>query len=194
LNYLAHSLFSNSDEFILVGQYCGDFVRGSDLDHYPDGIHTGILWHRRIDSFTDQHPANLRARNYFAKPHRRFAGIITDVLYDHFLAQNWHHYCDTPLQSHVGFVHKALQQHVDLMPPRLQRFSQIVVEQNALMSYLQFDSVEQVLQRISQRSPRFLPLASAGDPLREHQHALKACFDEFFPDLVSHMNTVIKLS
>jgi len=62
------------------------------------------------------------------------------------------------------------------------------------MSYLQFDSVEQVLQRISQRSPRFLPLASAGDPLREHQHALKACFDEFFPDLVSHMNTVIKLS
>ncbi len=194
MNYLAHSLFSNNDEFVLVGQYCGDFVRGSDLGHYPDGIRKGILWHRRIDSFTDQHPANLRARNYFAKPHRRFAGIITDVLYDHFLAQNWHHYSDTPLQAHVGFVHKALQQHVELMPPRLQRFSRIVVEQNALMSYLQFDSVEQVLQRISQRSHRFVPLASAGDPLREHQLALKACFDDFFPDLVSHMNTVIKLS
>ena len=194
MNYLAHSLFSNADEFILVGQYCGDFVRGSDLDQYPEGVRTGILWHRRIDSFTDQHPANLRARNYFSKPHRRFAGIITDVLYDHFLARNWHQFSDLPLEEHVAFVHAALQQHVGVMPPQLQRFSRIVVEQNALMSYLQFESVEQVLQRISQRSPRFIPLASAGDPLIEHQHALRACFDEFFPDLVAHMNAVIKLS
>ena len=191
MNFLAHSLFTNSDELLVVGQYCGDFVRGGNLQQFPPTVQHGISLHRRIDSYTDSHPVNLLARNLFSKPYRRFAGIITDVLYDHFLAQNWQEFSNISLQSHAEFVYGALQAHFDLLPPDLQRFVTVVIERNALVSYLDVTTVELVLERISRRSQRFEILATAGKPMRENYSELRGCFDEFFPDLVEHVDPYI---
>lgn len=190
MNFLAHTLFADSDELIVVGQYCGDFVRGGNLDQFPDGIREGIRRHRRIDSYTDSHPANLRARNYFEKPLRRFAGIITDVVYDHYLARNWSLYSDVPLASHAAFVYTALKNHRELMPPDLQRFSDVVVENRVLESYLEFEAVEFALQRISRRSPRFSALAAAGETTLSLDEPLATCFSEFMPDLIEYLDDV----
>ena len=191
MNYLAHSLFTDSDELLVVGQYCGDFVRGGNLQGFPPRVRDGISLHRRIDSYTDSHPVNLQARNLFSKPYRRFAGIITDVLYDHFLAQNWQEFSDISLQSHAEFVYGAQQNHFDLLPPDLQRFATMVIERNALVSYLDITTVEQVLERISRRSPRFQTLATASGPMRDNYQQLRGCFDDFFPDLVENIEPLI---
>jgi len=92
------------------------------------------------------------------------------------------------------FVYRALQTHFDLLPADLQRFASMVIERNALVSYLDVTTVEQVLERISRRSQRFETLATAGEPMRENYSQLRSCFDDFFPDLVEHIAPFISPS
>ena len=192
MNFLAHSLFADNDDLIVVGQYCGDFVRGGNLEQFPDGIREGIRRHRAIDTYTDQHPVNLQARNYFQKPLRRFAGVITDVVYDHYLARNWSLYCDRPLSEHAEFVYAALEKHRALMPADLQRFSEVVVQRNMLEAYREFDAVELALQRIASRSSRFQVLSTAAAATLALDAELSDCFAAFAPDLIAHVESIVE--
>ena len=55
MNFLAHAYLSFNDPDVLMGNMMADAVRGKQADEYPDKIRNGILLHRRIDAFTDQH-------------------------------------------------------------------------------------------------------------------------------------------
>ncbi len=183
MNFLAHSLFADSRPPVIVGQFCGDFMRGGSLEQFPEAVREGIVLHRQIDSYTDAHPVNLEARRLFQAPFRRFAGILTDVVYDHYLARNWATYSELPLREHVDQVYQALDSHFELLPLDLQRFARFVIDKDILASYLEFDAVERALSRISRRSERFLVLEEAGAVLLEHDQPLSDCFARFFPDL-----------
>lgn len=190
MNFLAHSLFANQNQEMIVGQFCGDFVRGSNLDAFSETIQAGIFLHRKIDSYTDQHPVNLEARQFFAPPYRRFASILTDVVYDHYLARTWSLYSQADLQQHIEHVHESLENNFELLPPRLQRFARMVIDEKVLISYLQFDAVEEALVRISWRSSRFKILEQSGDVVRQLDEQLSECFARFFPDLITHVESL----
>ena len=190
MNFLAHTLFADGDPMRIAGQFCGDFVRGSDLSAYPKGIRQGIRRHRRIDAFTDSHPAVIESHNLFKPPLRRFAGIITDVVFDHVLALQWQRYCETPLQQHVETVHNALNEHEQLLPPALQRFSRFIQRENVLLGNLHYQGVEVTLQRLSKRSDRFTPLAVAADVAKQHQDEIGRAFHAFFPEMLALERTI----
>ncbi len=186
MNLLAHALLANGDPDRIVGQLCGDFVRGSHLDAFPATIQAGIRCHRAVDSYTDKHPINLEARNLFEKPHRRFAGIVVDVVYDHFLANEWQRYHDTALASYTAGVSEALSARHDLLPEGLQRFAMLLEAEDTLHRNLHRDHIELTLQRISQRRKSLAPLATVAASLWVNEAALKQMFDQFFPQLVSY--------
>jgi len=187
MNFLAHSLFAKQNRELIVGQFCGDFVRGASLDSFPVSIRHGIALHRKIDMYTDQHPINLKARRYFKPPQRRFASILTDVVYDHYLARNWSLYSDSDLHAHVALIHLSLEKHFELLPARLQRFARLLIDEEILLSYLEFDAVNEALERISWRSSRFEVLAQAGPEIKRLDKELSQCFAQFFPDLVAYV-------
>ncbi len=169
-----------------MGQLCGDFVRGPVTQQYPAAIARGIRVHRAVDSYTDQHPVNLEARRLFKRPHRRYAGIICDVAYDHFLALDWQRYCRTPLTDYAMLVDDALSQRSALLPDNLKAFmpylkSEKILERNTLREH-----IELTLVRISRRRQSMAPLASAAALVWQNELALKAYFDEFFPELIMH--------
>ncbi len=186
MNLLAHALLANGDPDRIVGQLCGDFVRGSHLDAFPAAIQAGIRCHRAVDSYTDKHPINLQARNLFEKPYRRFAGIVVDVAYDHFLANEWQRYHDAALASYTAGVSEALSARHDLLPEGLQRFSALLEAEDTLQRNLHRDHIELTLQRISQRRKSLAPLAGVAASLWANEAALKQMFDHFFPQLVSY--------
>ncbi len=168
----------------IAGQFCGDFVRGSDLSGYAEGIQEGIHRHRRIDAYTDRHPAVRACHNLFQPPVRRFAGIVTDVVFDHFLARDWANYSTLPIEEHVDTVHAALDETRDQLPPELQRFADFLQKENVLLGNLHYSGVEITLQRLSRRSPRFLPIVDGAAMALEHEHELLAAFNTFFPELL----------
>lgn len=188
MNFLAHSMFAGRQPEVIVGQFCGDFVRGGQLEHFPLQVQDGIRLHREIDLFTDQHPVNLDARRLFSPPYRRFAGVLTDVVYDHYLARSWAMYSDRPLREHVDEVYDALRQHFELLPLDLQRFARLLIDQDILASYLSFDAVDLALLRISRRSERFFVLEDAGKVVKALDSELSGHFATFYPDLIKHMD------
>ena len=184
MNFLAHTLFAQGNAERIAGQFCGDFIRGSDLSNYPQGIQQGIRRHRRIDAYTDRHPKVKAAHKVFEPPVRRFAGIITDVVFDYFLATNWDSYSHVPIEQHVATVHDALNTMHDQLPAELQRFSHFLQRENVLLGNLHFSGVEITLERLSRRSPRFAPMALGADIARQHEPDLLNAFNGFFPDLM----------
>ena len=190
MNFLAHSQFGRHDPELIVGQFCGDFFRGSRLEDFSPTIQAGILMHRKIDSYTDRHPINREARELFEKPYRRFAGVLTDIVYDHYLARNWSRYSNLSLDDHVEFVHQSLETKFQELPISLQRFARHMIDTDMLRSYQNFDAVDQALRRIAKRSKRLAPLAGAGPVLHSLDHPLSNCFDRFYPELSVHVSTL----
>jgi len=188
VNLLAHVFFANAEPAAIVGQLCGDFVRGSRLDQFPAPIQAAIRAHRAIDSFTDSHPLNRQARALFAAPHRRFAGIIIDVAYDHFLAKDWHSYCDIALPDYAKLVSEALELHHSVLPQNLQRFAPYLRSEKILQNNIHKKHIELTLTRISNRRESMAPLATAGGPLWSNEISLRQIFDEFFPLLIKYVD------
>lgn len=186
MNFLAHVYLANGDPDSIVGQLCGDFVRGTDLARFPKTIAQAIRVHRAVDTYTDRHPLNLQARQLFETPHRRYAGIITDVAYDHYLALDWESYCDVPLQEYVALVNESLVERYSVLPENLQRFVPYLKSEKILENNFYPAHIELTLERLSRRRSSMKPLATAAPVLWQNSDRLKRLFDDFFPQLIVH--------
>ena len=88
MNFLAHAHLSFNHPQILVGNMISDFVKGKKQYEYDAAIHKGIQLHRAIDNFTDTHVATQNIKLFFRPQYRLYSGAFTDVVYDHFLAND----------------------------------------------------------------------------------------------------------
>ena len=110
MNYLAHLYLSEPNEEAWLGSLLGDFVKGPLDGRYNDDITRAIALHRKIDSFTDAHPVVLQSKSRVSAGRRRYAGIMIDMFYDHFLAKYWHEFQDEPLGEFSARIYAILDQ------------------------------------------------------------------------------------
>ena len=190
MNYLAHLLLGEQNPPGWVGALMGDFVKGAIEPALPDGIRRGIVLHRRIDTFTDAHPVHRASRNRIVGARRRYAGIIVDLCYDHFLSRHWARHATLPLDEFTARVYDALARHRALLPPRLARIAPRMAAQDWLGSYRDLASLGAALDGIATRSPRTAPLAGAIEDVRRRYRELGEDFDAFFPDLAAYASAL----
>jgi len=189
LNFLAHSVLAFDDDALLVGQIAGDFVRGPDLSAYPSRIATGIRLHRRIDAFTDGHLRVADARRLFEPPLRRYAGIIVDIVFDHWLARHWPSPGGRDLASHARWVDTTLATQRGFLGDDVLRFASYLATERVLERNEDIDAVSETLLRVSRRSPRLSPMATAAPLAADFASALEAPFLELWPELSSMART-----
>ena len=190
MNYLAHLFLAEPTSKGWLGSLMGDFVKGRLDEGLDPELRSAIRLHRRIDTFTDAHPVHRRSRNRIAPPRRRFAGIIVDVCYDHFLAAGWRRYADEPLDRFTARIYGILREHRSALPARLRRIAPRMAEADWLGSYRELESVGLALDGIATRSPRITPLAGAIEDVRACYAGLSDDFDHFFPQLLVHVNSL----
>ena len=184
MNYLAHLYLAvGSDEFML-GSLLGDFVKGNMRNHYSDGIEQGIIFHRKVDVFADSHSMTVQSKNLFSPKRRRYAGVIVDICYDHFLSKYWNNYSHVDLDAFAAHVYTVLQEHYEILPERLQNALPRMRRQNWLVAYGTLKGVEITLNRISKRITKQDMLFGAVDEVSDNYDQLKKNFFEFFPDLI----------
>jgi acyl carrier protein phosphodiesterase len=184
LNYLAHLYLSDDDPESLVGSLMGDFVKGRvDPDLLPE-IRWGVLLHRRVDSFTDAHAVFRRSKRRIRPEFRRFAGILVDLYYDHFLARQWTRYSAIPLEDFARSVYRILQERQHSFPATMQRSMSYMVTNELLQSYTELQGIERALHGIEGRLKRPSRLREAIVDLEQNHQALAGDFDTFFPDLI----------
>jgi acyl carrier protein phosphodiesterase len=190
LNYLAHLYLSDGTDESLVGSLLGDFVKGDDHNGYSEGIRRAILIHRRIDTFTDAHPVHRRSRGRLSDSHRHTRGILVDIFYDHFLAKNWDQYADETLPDFTNRVYRILEERQDILPPRLRKILPWMAADNWLLSYRDTANIGHALRGLSFRLQRENELAKGLDELEQNYAELEDDFQEFFPHLTDHVQSL----
>lgn len=188
MNYLAHLYFALSDAQSLTGNLMGDFTRGLEVEHLPPKITLGLKNHRSIDSFTDSHTITRQLRNLFSGQRRRVAGIILDVVFDHFLIKHWGKLHPQPLNDFLLRAYGGLLDQQNHMPSRMRTVVSRMAESNWLLGYTQLEGVVYALDRMAERRPIANALAGSHQELEDNYAAIEAGFGEFFPQLVNHVH------
>ena len=189
MNFLAHLLLDSGSDDALLGSLMGDFVKGDTAGRFSAPVSDAILLHRKIDSFADAHMITRKSRNRISPLRRRFAGIIVDVCYDHFLSRHWRHFGTTDLKSFVDRVYAVLIKNRSLLPERLRRILLIMISQNLLGSYIHLEKVGDALDRIAGRLSRGGQFLRAITEIEANYDALEIDFLAFFPDLTVFVET-----
>lgn len=187
MNYLAHAWLARHSDDAILGAILGDFVFGaSTLQDWRAPVRTEIVRHRRIDRYTDTHPAVAAARGLFDDAGlRRYAGIVLDVYFDHCLARGWPRWNDTPLDDFTARVYRVLLAQRGELPPRLQAIAPRMAAHDWLGSYRERHNVDHAVHGIATRLSRNGDrLVACLDVLRANEAAVDAAFEAFFPDLV----------
>ncbi len=186
MNFLAHIYLSGSDSQIQVGNFIGDWVKGRAYEKYPEKIKKGIILHRSIDSFTDTHSVYRRSRAITAQVYGKYAGVVTDIFYDHFMAVLWHQFSDMNLNDFSQNFYTVLYQHNELLPPQVQKFLPFFKASNRLLSYQTENGIKIAVEIMSQRTslPDFTEKAMI--LLRENYDDYKNDFRLFFPEIIKY--------
>lgn len=173
MNYLAHALLSGEDDELLFGNFIGDFVKGSQWMNLPPRIGCGVLLHRFIDDFTDNHPLSEEGRLLLRSRCGKYAGVALDLIYDHILAANWHKYHpDTSLLVFSEQTYTRLDKHADLLPERADRMFRAMRWHNWLYGYREVEGLTRSLSGLQQRT------------------AVKNVFDELICDIEPVINRI----
>lgn len=184
MNFLAHFLLTPEDEELLAGQMLGDFLTKGWRERATPRTVLGVELHQAIDAYSDRHPIGLAARKRFRAPYRRYAGIILDVFFDHFLARDFEKYSGgESLEAFSARCYRALRARREQAPPRMQRAIDSMTTHDWLGAYASVDGVRGALRGISRRLRRENPLGEAAELLPELDSALEADFRAFFPEL-----------
>lgn len=186
MNYLAHLFLVENTPESLVGAMLGDFVKGSAKNSYSPIIQRNIELHRRIDSFTDAHPIVRASKTVFAPERRRYAGVMLDIFFDHYLAKHWNSFSEVALAQFSTNVYAALEQHYEILPERLQRMLPFMRAEDWLKSYARVEWIDLTLQRMARRLRRGEMLAGGGEELHRNYERFEADFLTFFPELIRY--------
>ena len=186
VNFLAHLYLSPPLPEAWLGSLLGDFVKGPvEAAGVGPAVADAIRLHRAVDRFTDAHATVLAAKARFAPGARRFAGVVLDVAFDHFLARDWQRHHHLPLERFASQVYAALQRAPQPLPERFTGMLPHMVSQDWLVSYREPAGAQQALQGMSRRLTRGTGLLAAAAELHARYSEIEADFHCFFPALRS---------
>ena len=192
LNYLAHLLLSGNDADLMVGNYIADGVKGRQVEQFSPRVRDGITVHREIDRYTDAHPV-VEAMRERLRPHfRKYAGVVVDVYFDHFLALRWPDYGTGTLPEFARQAYRLLQTRQHEFPERGVMFLHYMVRNNILVGYSTIEGIDQVFRGMAHRASFESGMEAGAAVLQEDYAAVEQDFHDFFPALSQHIGTFIE--
>ncbi|MGS4344155.1 ACP phosphodiesterase [Myroides odoratus] len=192
MNFLAHVYLSGQDEAKALGNFIADSVRGKQYLDFPRSIQHGILLHREIDTYTDNHPLWRKDKKLIVPVYNHYAAVIIDMYYDHFLAKNWALYHDLPLAQYAANFYASLERNFDLLPSKIQNFLSIMIRENWFMCYETIEGLGYILSQMDRRTKGISKMTQATKELVEHYDELERDFTKFFKELEHHVAFVQK--
>lgn len=195
MNFLAHFHLAWPDEGLVLGGLEGDYVKGPLRGTLPRDLERGIKLHRAIDAYTDGHPLIMQLRRGLPVSLRRYAGILIDLSFDHYLSRHWSHFSALPLADFNNEVYRTLTAGESMLSEDAKRMSARLIEFDVLNLYQEWGSVLATAARIGQRLKRHNALVQ-DDLDREFSPArelLEQAFLNFYPQLQSFCEQRIEL-
>ena len=181
MNYLAHLFLSGSNPAIIVGNFIGDSVRGSQLDHFSEGIQKGIQLHRAIDTFTDQHPLVHEAKSFFVPVFDKYSGVLIDIFFDHVLAKNFSNYSLLSLNDYSQKILRVLSENKKDLPEAALGFYKYMVANDVPQCYANLKGIQMVLGGMTYRIKNRFNLVDAIEIFNANAIYIEELFTTYFP-------------
>ncbi len=191
MNFLAHIYLSDSNEELTMGNFIGDFVKGSQFDHFPEDIQRGIQLHRSIDQYTDTHPVVLKSKERLRPDFRHYSPVIIDVFYDHFLARDWLKFSQIDLEKFTQNFYLITEKYRDQFPDAARHMLTYMKRDNWLFNYRLVEGMQRALSGMARRTTFDSRMEHAVVALKTHYEEFGEEFHEFFPDLERHCQAFI---
>jgi len=153
-----------------------DFVKGKKKFDYPENIQKGIMLHREIDTFTDQHEATKAAKEIFRPAYRLYSGAFTDVVYDHFLATDENEFTKNALHDFSIQTYASLEKYPEWLPERFASMLPYMKQQNWLFNYHTRWGTEKSLGGVVRRSVYLSESETAFRLFEQHYQLLQDCY------------------
>lgn len=189
MNLLAHLFLTRTaTSEQMLGNFIADQVKGKAYSRYPEAVAEGILLHRWIDSFTDEHPLTIKGKQMLHSYHGKWAGVVIDVLNDHFLATEWERFSpNETLPAFIQRIQKQLALHRREMGENERWTFDRMVHDEWLLSYQHHEGLRRSFDGLSKRTGN-KGFHRAITTLREFDQELRSNFISFFPELISYVS------
>ena len=185
MNYLAHAYLSFGDSDILAGNMISDFVKGKKKFEYPGRILSGILLHRKIDEYTDTHPATRQAKEFLKTSAGPYAGSFVDIVYDHFLANDTYEFEEGRLLEFAQNTYFQLEAYEKWLPEKFRMFFYHMRTQNWLYHYRETEGIHQSFHGLCRRAKYIDNPDPVFEAFIKHYEELKMSYEIFFPHVKS---------
>jgi acyl carrier protein phosphodiesterase len=186
MNFLAHIFLSGHNPDIIIGNFIADHVKGKQILDFSPEIRNGINLHREIDSFTDSHAIVRDTKIRIRPAFKKYAPVVADVYYDHFLAASWQQWSGVSLETFAADFYKMISESSHLLPKRTQNMLTYMIRQNWLTSYASVDGISNILTAMASRTKFISNMEKGGDELIRNYDSIKKDFELFFPELQHH--------
>ncbi|TSE09250.1 MULTISPECIES: ACP phosphodiesterase [Aquimarina] len=193
MNFLAHIYLSGEDPELKIGNFIADSVKGKKYLNYPNRIQQGITLHRKIDSYTDTHPIVKKSVSRLFPKYRHYSTVIVDILYDHFLANNWVEYSEIPLEEYTVSFYELLHQYHQVLPKQIQNFLPYMIKDNWLLSYASISGIGSALSGMNRRTKNKSRMDLAVNELEFYYSEFDKEFRSFFEELKVYTENEIKV-
>ena len=183
MNHLAHLYLSCDNEEEMVGQFIADAVKGNDFNLYSPDIRKGILLHRWVDSFTDTHDLVKELRAAYRPNLGLYSGVLIDLVFDHFLAKDFHSHSGRKLEEFQQFTFGVLNKHEGSFPDKMKNYFFHMKDKEFMMKYAHPVGMAVIVRQMGNRIPRGESLLAAGYFFEDYVEMASPYFPTFFEEL-----------
>ncbi|MFT6268541.1 MAG: acyl carrier protein phosphodiesterase [Alphaproteobacteria bacterium] len=169
----------------MLGNFLGDFVKGSNLDYLSPALQHGVRLHRAIDTFTDQHALVRQLKKQFPSSLRRMSGVTIDIYFDHLLCLDWHQYNESTMSSVLEKFYADLASNDISLTGRFSEVKQGLLTHRWLHEYAQKEAIKRAFFQIEKRLNHRVTFAQESiDFIANNEEQFNIAFSQFYPALI----------
>ena len=173
------------DPLLVTGALEGDFLKGKIPNDLPRGLAIGIQLHRHVDAFTDSHELIFQLKSEFNGPLRRYAGILIDLCFDHYLSKNWEKFNSLSLTTFSQEIIVQLEKNRPLLSGRAYEMCVFLKKHKLLENVIEWEQILNSAYRTGKRLKVENPFIDIERTLTLLDSKIEAVFMAFYPKLMA---------
>lgn len=169
----------------MVGNFIADLIRPTDVAGLDASLQLGVTLHRYIDSYTDSSSIVRKCLPLLYPRHHKYAGVLLDIYFDHFLYIDWAQYDERPMDDVLATFYEKLALYQTQLPSYLHEYVSRLLERKWLAhAYDSYDSLETTFGYLTRRTslPEYIEGAVA--TFHSNYNTLHQSFHQFYPTLM----------